>query len=110
MIETPPTKTGSDWLSEGLLSASGRGHAVLSWKQASSLFSLSQWAWHHDNMTAPAPLDTSDTRKCQAAWTKFLLFSRIYLLLWNTDWVFSVIQGINRRSSAESRLSSWLIA
>jgi len=30
MIENPPTKTGSDWLSEGLLSASGRGHAVLS--------------------------------------------------------------------------------
>ena len=68
-----------------------------------------QWAWHQ-HMSAPAPLDTSDTRKCQAAWTKFLLFSRIYLLLWNTDWVFSVIQGINRRSSAESRLSSWLIA
>ena len=38
------------------------------------------------------PLDTSDT-----VWllgrTKFLLFSRIYLLLWNTDGVFSVSQS-----------------
>ena len=53
------------------------------------IFSRTKSWW---SVTPCQPLDTCDT-----VWllgrTKFLLFSRIYLLLWNTDGVFSVSQS-----------------
>ena len=121
MIETP-TKTGSP---RAPISAPSRAEpGARSPAESRPRLSLASLSLSVGNsrtkswgraVTRPAP-STCQPRPghkwlwWQWAWTKFLLFSRIYLLLWNTDWVFSVIQGINRRSSAESRLSSWLIA